>query len=88
MMGTPVNGPSLILGDNKSVLINSTDPDSTLKKKSLSIAYHFVREGTAADEWRIEYINTNQNVADLFTKPLGGGEKRQRFVKMILHHVF
>ena len=88
MMGILVNGPSLIFGDNQSVLSNATKPDSTLKKKSLSIAYHFVREGTAAGEWLLTYVNTNDNVADILTKPLPGGEKRRLVVKMLLHHIY
>ena len=52
MMGIPVLGPVYISGDNQSVLANSTVPESQLKKKSQSIAYHFVREGAACDEWR------------------------------------
>ena len=51
MMGIPCEDPTFIYGDNQSVLANTTIPDSTLKKKSQSIAYHFVREGTAQDEW-------------------------------------
>ena len=88
MMGVPVDGPAYIFGDNKSVLANSSQPDSVLKKKSNSIAYHYVREGSATDEWRVTYIPTADNVADLLTKPIGGGEKRQKFIKMILHYVF
>eukprot|EP00957_Ditylum_brightwellii_P060915 4623845-Ditylum_brightwellii.AAC.1 len=34
MMGIPCEGPAYIYGDNKSVLTNTTIPDSTLKKKS------------------------------------------------------
>jgi hypothetical protein len=52
---------------NKSVLYNTTMPDSTLKKKSQSIVYHFVREGAARDEWRIPYVNTHDNDANLLT---------------------
>lgn len=74
MMGIPCDFPSFVHGDNKSVLVNSTKPFSMLKKKSCSIAYHFVREGVAKDEWRVTYINTNDNVADLLTKPLPGGD--------------
>ena len=88
MMGIPVDGPSYIFGDNKSVLVNSSIPTSVLKKKSNSIAYHFVREGCAADEWRVTYVNTNDNVADLLTKPLQNGEKRRKLIGMVLHHVF
>ena len=58
MMGISCEGLAYIYGDNQSVLANATIPDSTLKKMSQSIAYHFVREGSARDEWRTAYINT------------------------------
>jgi hypothetical protein len=51
MMRIPVSGPCYICGDNQSVLANTTKPGSTLTKKSQSIAYHFVHEGVANDEW-------------------------------------
>ena len=87
MMGIPCEFPSYIFGDNQSVLVNSTVPESMLRKKSSSIAYHFVRECVAADECRIAYISTHDNIADLLTKPLRAGEKRTRFIRMILHHI-
>ena len=49
MMGIPCNLPAFIFGYNHSVIANTNIPDSTLKKKSQSIAYHFVREGAAHD---------------------------------------
>ena len=88
MMGIPVEGPTYIYGDNQSVLANTTIPDSTLKKKSQSIAYHYVREGVARDEWRTSYVNTHDNEADLLTKQLPHGEKRKGFVSNLLHHIF
>ena len=88
MMGIPVEGPAYIEGDNQSVLANTTIPDSTLKKKSQSIAYHFVREGAARDEWRTTYVNTHDNEADLLTKLLPSGEKRRGFVRKLLHHIY
>ena len=87
MMGIPVNLPTYIFGDNQSVLSNTTKPHSQLKKKSSSVAYHFVREGTAKDEWRTAYINTHYNPADMLTKSLPGGEKRTRFISFILHYI-
>eukprot|EP00970_Alexandrium_tamarense_P013767 scaffold3678_cov106-Alexandrium_tamarense.AAC.1 len=91
MKGIPVEEPTLVYGDNQSVLANTTLPSSTLKKKSNSIAYHFVREGCArdewSDEWRTTYINTHLNPADMLTKPLPPGEKRSKFVRMVLHHL-
>ena len=87
-MGIPVEGPAYIEGDNQSVLANTTIPDSILKKKSQSIAYHFVREGSARDEWRTTYVNTHDNEADLLTKLLRSVAKRKGFVRSLLHHIF
>ena len=84
MFGIQCQEPTFIYGDNQSVLANTTVPDSQLKKKSNSIAYHFVREGCARDEWRTTYVNTHDNPADLMTKPLPSGEKRNKFVRMLL----
>ena len=84
MMDIPVEGPTYIYGDNQSVLANTTIPDSTLKKKSQSIAYHFVREGVARDEWRTSYVNSHENEADFLTKQLPHGEKRKGFVSILV----
>jgi hypothetical protein len=88
MMGIPCEGPAYISGDNQSVLANTTIPDSVLKKKSQSIAYHFVREGSVRDEWRTDYVNTHENESDLLTKLLPHGEKRKRFVRNLLYHIY
>jgi hypothetical protein len=88
MMGIPCEGPVYIQGDNQSVLANTSIPDPTLKKKNQSIAYHFVREGAARDEWRTTYVNTHDNEADLLTKLLPSGDKRKGFVRNVLHHIF
>ena len=88
MLGIPCEGPAYIHGDNQSVLASCGIPDSILKKKSQSIAYHFVREGAARDEWRTSYVNTHDNEADLLTKLLPSGEKRKSFVARVLHHIF
>ena len=83
-MGIPVTQPAYVYGDNKSVLANSTVPESQLKKKSNSVAYHHCREGVALDEWRTAYCSTNDNGADMMTKCLPGGSKRDKFVNMVL----
>ena len=40
MLGVPVDGPSLMLGDNNSVVLNTSVPSSILKKKHHACAYH------------------------------------------------
>ena len=56
-------GPVYIQGDNQYILENTNIPNYTLKKKSYSTAYHFVRYGAARDEWRTEYVNNHDNEA-------------------------
>ena len=87
MMGIPVKLPTFIFGDNQSVLTNSSKPHSSLKKKSSSIAFHFVREGVAKDEWRVAYLHTSLNCADMATKSLPGGAKRSLFTSYLLHYL-
>ena len=88
MMGIPVNNPCFIYGDNQSVLWNTSVPESTLKKKSSSVAYHFVREGVSCDMWRTAYVNTKTNPADLMTKMLPSGLNRYRKVRMIMYDIY
>ena len=55
------------------MLKNVTLPESTLKKRSNSIAYHFVRESVAlVGETIHAYIASAANYADILTKPLTG----------------
>ena len=75
MIGVPIWGPLLIYGDNMSVIHNTQRPDSTLKKKSNSIAYHAVRDSVAMGKLLTGHMATNSNVADLATKVLSGKKR-------------
>ena len=88
MMGISFEGPAYVYGDNHSVLANTTIPDSALKKQSQSIAYQFLWEGAARDEWRTEFSDTHDNEADFLTKLLPSGNKRKGFVRRLLHQIF
>jgi hypothetical protein len=70
MLGVPLDGLATLCGDNRSVMINTTVPSSQLKKKHNAIAYHRIREALAAGIMRFVKIRTEDNVADLLTKPL------------------
>ena len=87
MMGVPVTCPSYVYGDNKSVITNSSKPESTLKKKSNSICFHAVREAVAMKECLIAHISTKKNLADLMTKALCGVTRRNH-VEKILYDVY
>ena len=85
MMGIPLNTPTYIYGDNMSVIHNTSKPESTLKKKANSVCYYYIREAVAADECRTGHISTSENPADVATKPLPAGEKRDYLNSKILH---
>ena len=87
MMGVPIAGPSYVYCDNNLVVMNTSAPASTLKKKSNSIAYHALRWAVAADEIRVTHISSETNVADILTKPLPGGAKRDSLVCRVLHDI-
>jgi hypothetical protein len=84
MMGVPIDGYCYTGVDNMSVVTNSSVPESTLKKKSNSIAYHFVRSKCAADIIRIKYENTKTNLADFLTK-LQSGPTKKYFRDLIMY---
>jgi hypothetical protein len=69
-LGVPINEPALMLGDNMSVVMNTTLPSSVLKKKHNAIAYHRVREAIAAKVINFAHIRSEDNIADILTKPL------------------
>jgi hypothetical protein len=46
-LGVDLEGPTLMLGDNMSVILNTSVPSSVLKKKHNAIAYHRVQEAIA-----------------------------------------
>ena len=83
MMGVPLDGPAFVKADNMSVVHNCSNPASMLKKKSNSIAYHYVRERCAGGVCNITYVSTDLNVADMLTKSQPG-EVRKRLAKMVL----
>jgi hypothetical protein len=58
-----------------SVINNTQQPKSTLKKKSNSISDHAVRESVAMGELLTGHVGTHRNVADLATKVLVGKKR-------------
>ena len=70
MFGVPIEGATNVFCDNEAVCKNTTLPESTLKKKHHSIAYHRCREAVAAGTVRIAKEATRTNLSDLFTKIL------------------
>ena len=72
MLGAEVKGSTLLFGDNKSMISNTSLPHSTLKKRKSANDYHRVREAVASGIASIVHIDTKYNLADMGTKPLNG----------------
>ena len=70
MFGAPIEGATNIYCDNEVLYKNFSTPESKLRKKHHSIAYHRNREAVDSGTFLIakEYSRTNLN--DLFTKIL------------------
>jgi hypothetical protein len=69
-LGMASDGPALMLGDNMSVILNTTVSSNVLKKKHNAIGYHRVREAIAMRIMRFTCIKSEENVSDVLTKPL------------------
>ena len=87
MMGVPCEQPSYIYGDNMSVIHNTQQPESTLKKKSNSICYHLIRESVAMGESLTSHISTHDNYSDILTK-VTYGQKRRNLVGGVLYDIY
>jgi len=83
MMGAPISGPSLLFGDNKSVITSCSVLSSSLKKRHNALAYHKIRECVAAGVIRLYHVDGKQNIADLFTKPLPGDIFRRHRARLL-----
>ena len=84
MFGVPIEGEARIFCDNESVVNSSGNPETVLKKKHCSVAYHKVREMVASGKVLIYYEHSSSNLADLLTKPLSSS-KRQPLIQALLH---
>ena len=62
--------PTVIYCDNTSAISLSKNPVQHSKAKHIPIKYHYLREQVANKNIRLEYISTEDQVADIFTKPL------------------
>jgi hypothetical protein len=71
MLGVVLEKHTYLLGDNMSVILNTTIPSSSLKKKHLACSYHRIREAIAGSFVHYGHIASEKNLADVCTKPLG-----------------
>jgi hypothetical protein len=71
MFGIPIDGPTAnVYCNNEAITKNTIYPESTLKKKHNSIAYHRAHEAVAAGTIRVTKEDGKTNLADVLTKLL------------------
>ena len=79
--------PTFVYEDNKSVLYNTTLPESTSNKKLNSIADHRFREGISAKEWVDGYEPGDTNMSDILTEHVRSGKRRTRLVQSVMYSI-
>ena len=70
--------------DNKGVVLTTSLPSSSLKKKHNAIAYHHVREAVAAKVVKVQHISGKENVAGILTKAVDGPTFRQHLKSVLV----
>ena len=73
-LGIPVTGPSNLIGDNLSVIMNASLPQADLKKKHVALSYHIVRESVASSVCDPLWLDGKLNPSDILTKQIGSTE--------------
>jgi hypothetical protein len=62
--------PTTIHCDNTSVISLSKNLVQHSKSKHIPIKYHYLRDQAENKNIKLEYVPTQEQVADIFTKPL------------------
>jgi hypothetical protein len=66
----PLSGPVKIMCDNKGALALLKNPISSSKSKHISIMHHWARQRVERGELLFDYVESENNLADIFTKAL------------------
>ena len=70
-LGIPINEKSYLFGDNASVVISGTTPQSALRKRHSLLCYHRVREAVASEMMVFSHMPGDSNPADIVSKHWG-----------------
>jgi hypothetical protein len=61
---------TMILCDNQSCIKMTENPVFYGRSKHIEIRYHFIRDMVQRGALKLQYISTDEQVADVLTKPL------------------
>ncbi|KAK2977871.1 hypothetical protein RJ640_020215 [Escallonia rubra] len=69
-VGMVQHHPATLFCDNLATLYMSINPVFHARTKHIEVDYHFVREKVALGSLVTRFVSSNQQLADIFTKPL------------------
>jgi hypothetical protein len=68
--------------DNKSAISLSKNPVFHERSKHIEIRYHFIRECVENRKIQVEFVRTEEQLADMLTKALGRGKLQEQRAKI------
>ena len=82
-----MSDPTTIYCDNLSIIQLAKNPVFHAWTKNIEVHYHFFRERVHSSEVELQYVPTDRQTADIFTKPLGLDKLQQFSGALVLHHL-
>ena len=79
MLGSDLCNHVVLYCDNQGALALASNPIQHQRSKHIDIKYHFVRSEVQKGVVNLKYVPSEENIVDVFTKPLTGA-KFKRFV--------
>ena len=66
----PVNGSTPLMADNSSAIRLAENPEFHDRSKHIAVKYHLVRQMVEDDVIKVHWVSSDDQMADIFTKPL------------------
>jgi len=76
VMGIMIQKPVKVFVDNIGCIFLSNNKTSGERTKHIDMKYHFIRDQIKKGLVEVQFVRTNENHADIFTKNLGGEKFR------------
>lgn len=81
-LGLITDGPIQLYADNESALAFAHDSQFHARSKHIDIRYHFVRERIISNEISVTHCASEDNAADILTKPLARPEHTRQLARI------
>jgi len=82
----PQKRPTLLREDNQSAIKLAEDEASHKRTKHIDVKYKYTREQQDLGTICVEYVPSEENLADFFTKPLARVQFQEMCKRLGLHH--